>query len=321
MPDGAPLLVVGRPTEAMLGRMAGHFAVETLDDKPEGWLAENGARFQHATMLGHTAIDAAFLDAVPNLKLFANYGVGYDTIDAAECARRGVIVTHTPDVLNAEVATTALMLMMACYRDLLRDDAYVRAGRWETEGNAPLTRSVDNQKVGILGMGRIGQAIAAKLAPWNAEISYHTRSPKDLPYRYCDKLVDMARDVDTLIVITPGGASTHHLVNAEVMEALGPNGCLVNVARGTVVDEAALIEALSTGTLGSAGLDVFEAEPHVPQALRDLPNTVLLPHVGSGTVETRQAMGDLVVDNLIDHLTKGSVRTPVPECAGLKQIA
>ena len=154
MPDRAPLLVLGNPTDHMLGRLAERFDITKLADQPDGWLADNGRQFAHATMLGHTVVGPAFFDAVPNLKVFANYGVGYDSIDAAEAARRGIIVTHTPDVLNAEVATTAIMLMMACYRELLRDDAYVRAGRWEAEGGTPLTRTVDGQTVGILGLGR-----------------------------------------------------------------------------------------------------------------------------------------------------------------------
>lgn len=312
-----PLLVFGHPTQQMLARLSEHFDIHTLADKPEGWLAANGVDFRHATLVGHGRIDGEMLDALPNLQLISNYGVGYDTIDAVECARRRVMVTHTPDVLNAEVATTALMLMMACYRELLRDDAYVRSGRWAGEGAAPLTRSVDGQRIGILGMGRIGQEIARKLAVFDPEISYHTRSPKEVPFRYFDNLVEMAEHVDCLMVITPGGAATHHLVNRPVLEALGPQGTLINVARGTVVDEAALVDCLQKGTLGWAGLDVFEKEPQVPQALCDLPNVVLLPHVGSGTSETRAAMGNLVVDNLIDHLTLGTVRTPVPECRGL----
>ncbi len=303
------LLVVGQPTARMLDRLSGAFELVRLDD-----LNGSGAGIRHACMLGHTRIDASLFDRLPDLRVFANYGVGYDTIDAAEAARRGVIVTHTPDVLNAEVATTALMLMMACYRELLRDEAYVRSGRWEHEGGAPLTRSVDGQTVGILGMGRIGQEIARKLSVFDAEIVYHTRSEKDVPFRYFADLVDMAREVDCLMVITPGGAATRHLVNRAVLEALGPGGTLINVARGTVVDEAALIDCLETGKLGWAGLDVFEAEPHVPERLRALGNVVLLPHVGSATVQTRQAMGDLVVDNLLDHLAHGTVRTPVPEC-------
>ena len=204
--------------------------------------------------------------------------------------------------------------MLACYRELLRDDAWVRSGDWAARGNAPLTRSPDGQVVGILGMGRIGQEIARRLAPWDPTILYHSRSPKDVPHTYVADLVEMARRSDVLICITPGGAATRHLVDAKVIAALGPAGTLINVSRGTVIDEAAMIRALQDGTLGWAGLDVFENEPEVPEALRALSNVVLLPHVGSATVETRAAMGALTVDNLLQHLADGTVRTPVPEC-------
>jgi lactate dehydrogenase-like 2-hydroxyacid dehydrogenase len=171
--------------------------------------------------------------------------------------------------------------------------------------------------VGILGLGRIGQAIADKLAPFGAKIVYHSRSQKNVPYSYYADLTEMARNVDCLICITPGGPSTQKIVNRAVMDALGPKGTLINVSRGSVVDETALIEALTEGRLGWAGLDVFEAEPKVPEALRKMSNVVLLPHVGSATVETRAAMGALTVDNLLQHLTDGTVVTPVPECADM----
>lgn len=319
MPERARLLCLGPVNDALRDRLEVHFVLDDLGaiEDPEEWLDANGKEIPYAVMFGHRQVGAALLDKLPYLKLISNYGVGYDTIDAAECARRGILVTHTPDVLNAEVANIAILLMMACYRELLRDDHHVRSGRWERLGGAPLTRSVDGQKVGLLGMGRIGQEIARKLSVFDAEVVYHSRSPKDVPYRHVPDLVDMAREVDTLIVITPGGAATRHLVNKDVLEALGPNGTIVNVARGSVIDETAMIDALESGKLGWAGLDVFENEPHVPKALRAMDNVVLLPHVGSGTVGTRAAMGNLVVDNLIDHLTKGTVRTPVPECQGL----
>ena len=208
-------------------------------------------------------------------------------------------------------------MLLSCYREVLRDDRYARSGEWAQNGSAPLTRSADNQTIGILGLGRIGQAIADKLAPWNPKIVYHTRTKKDVAYEYYDDLVAMARDSDVLICITPGGPSTNKIVSAEVIEALGPNGTLINVSRGSVVDEEALITALQTGKLGWAGLDVFEAEPSIPEALCQLPNTVLLPHVGSATVETRAAMGALTVDNLLQHLKDGTVISPVPECSDL----
>ena len=309
MPD---LLQIGGITDVMLSRLQEAFTIHKLADG--SYPAE---AITHVATNGHDGVKPEIMDALPNLQMISCYGVGYDAIDTSACVERGIMVTHTPNVLNSEVATTAVMLMLACYRELLRDDAYVRSGTWEAQGNAPLTRSADHQTVGILGLGRIGQAIADKLAPWGTQIVYHSRNEKDVPYTYYPKLVDMARDVDTLICITPGGPSTNKIVNAEVLAALGPNGTLINVSRGSVVDEAALIDALQSGTLGWAGLDVFEAEPHVPQALRELNNVVLLPHVGSATVETRAAMGALTVDNLLQHLSDGTVISPVPECQNL----
>lgn len=308
----ADLLQIGGITDTMRARLETAFTIHRLKDG--GYPAE---AITHVATNGHDGVPPEVMAGLPNLRMISCYGVGYDAIDVRAARARGIMVTHTPNVLNAEVATTALMLMMACYRELLRDDAWVRSGDWETKGSAPLTRSVDNQTVGILGLGRIGQAIADKLAPFGTTIVYHSRSAKDVPYRYYADLVEMARDVDCLICITPGGPSTHRIVNREVLDALGSQGTLINVSRGSVVDEAALIAALQEGRLGWAGLDVFEAEPKVPQALRDLPNVVLLPHVGSATVETRAAMGALTVDNLLQHLADGTVRTPVPECAGM----
>lgn len=307
MPD---LLQIGGITDAMRDRLAGAFTIHQMGNF-------DPAQIDYVITNGHDGVAPDLMASLTNLKLISGYGVGYDAVDADEAARRRIIVTHTPNVLNEEVATTAVLLYLACYRELLRDDAYVRSGMWEVQGNAPLTRSADNRRIGILGMGRIGQAIAEKLAPWKPEIFYHSRAAKDVPYTYCQSLLDMADKVEVLICITPGGPDTQHLVNTDVLEALGPRGMLINVSRGSVVNEAALITALQNGTLGWAGLDVFEEEPAVPQELRDLPNTVLLPHVGSATVETRAAMGALTVDNLLQHLKDGTVLTPVPECAHL----
>ncbi|MEP3673858.1 2-hydroxyacid dehydrogenase [Sulfitobacter sp.] len=307
MPD---LLQIGGITDTMKERLEAAFTIHQTN-------RYNADEITHIVTNGHDGVKPDLMASLPNLKMISGYGVGYDAIDADEAARRGIIVTHTPNVLNEEVATTAVLLMLMCYREALRDDAYARTGAWEAKGGAPLTRSPENQTIGILGLGRIGQAIADKLAPWSPTIVYHTRSEKDVPYTYYDNLVAMAHDCDVLICITPGGASTNKIVNAEVMEALGSTGTLINVARGSVVDEAAMIDALSSGRLGWAGLDVFEAEPHIPEALCALPNTVLLPHVGSATVETRAAMGALTVDNLLQHLKDGTVISAVPECAHL----
>ena len=313
MPD---LLLIGDAAEDMVARVGEAFTIHRDDDIGDisVWLTDNSAAITHILTNGHDGVPPVVMAGLSNLQMISCYGVGYDAIDAPEAARRGIIVTHTPDVLNGEVASTAVLLMLACFRELLRDEAYVRSGEWEARGNAPLTRTADNRTVGILGMGRIGQEIAAKLAPWKPTILYHARSDKDVPYQYCNDLAEMVRRADVLICTTPGGDDTRHLVSADVIDALGTNGTLINVSRGTVIDEAAMIDALEAGRLGWAGLDVFETEPHVPARLRKLKNVVLLPHVGSATVETRAAMGALTVDNLLQHLKDGTVLTPVPEC-------
>ena len=311
------ILLIGDATETMRARMAAQFTIHELADMadPLDWLKAHGANIRYVATNGHDGIKSEYVEALPNLKVISCYGVGYDAIDTAQAVSRGIWVTHTPNVLNAEVATTALMLMLACYRNLLADDAYVRSGKWQADGNAPLTRTADNRTVGIVGLGRIGQAIADKLAPFNAKILYHARNEKPVKYTYYSDLAAMARDSEVLICITPGGPSTHKLVNADVINALGPEGILINVSRGSVVDETALIAALQEGRLGAAGLDVFEQEPKVPATLRVLSNVVLLPHVGSATHETRAAMGALTVDNLLHHFKNGTVISPVPECA------
>lgn len=305
------LLQIGGITDAMRERLEAVFTIHKLSDGD--YPAD---KITHVATNGHDGIPADVMAALPNLKMISCYGVGYDAIDTKAAAERGILVTHTPDVLNAEVASTTILLMLASYRNFLADEAHARSGAWEN-GGAPLSRSADNRKVGILGLGRIGQAIADKLKAFDAEIHYHTRNKKDVPYTYHASLTDMAQAVEVLICITPGGPSTHHIVNTEVMDALGPEGRLINVSRGSVVDEPAMVSALQDGRLGYAALDVFEAEPKIPDALKTMPNVVLLPHVGSATHETRAAMGGLVVDNLLEHLGKGKVLTPVPETAHL----
>lgn len=290
--------------------------VAEMDD-PESWLKRHGARIEYVLTDGHRGLPSAFFDALPDLKLISSNGVGYDAIDTDAALARGVMVTHTPSVLDAEVATTALMLLIACYRQLLANADQARTGRWETQGNLPLSRTVDGRTVGILGLGRIGKAFATKLAPFDARILYSGRHDQRNDHSFYADPVEMARDADAIVSILPGGAGTRHLVNAEVLEALGPEGVFINVGRGSVVDEPALIDALEAGKLGAAGLDVFAAEPHIPEALRALPNVVLTPHIGSATVETRAAMARLAVDNLVQHQKDGTVLTPVPECVSL----
>jgi hydroxypyruvate reductase len=263
---------------------------------------------------GDSRVSAELIAALPALELISIMGVGYDGVDVAAAKARGVVVTHTPGVLNDDVADLALGLMLSAARQLPAADRYVRGGLW-LQGNMPLARKMSGSRLGLLGMGRIGQAIARRAAAFDMPIAYHTRHPRpELPYAYHASAASLAAASDFLVVITPGGAGTRHLVNAEVLKALGPKGILVNVARGSVVDEAALIEALEAGTIAGAGLDVFEDEPRVPQRLLDLHKVVLTPHVGSATVATRQAMADLAFANLAEHFAGRRPKTPVPEC-------
>jgi lactate dehydrogenase-like 2-hydroxyacid dehydrogenase len=264
---------------------------------------------------GDSRVSAELMAQLPALELISIMGVGYDGVDVAAAKARGVMVTHTPNVLNDDVADLAISLMLCAARQLPAADRFVRSGQW-LKGPMPLARKMSGARLGLVGMGRIGQAIAQRAQAFGMQIAYHTRSPKaGVPYAYHADLLSLARDSDFLVLITPGGAGTRHLVNAQVLQALGPKGFLVNVARGSVVDEAALIEALEGGVIGGAALDVFEDEPRVPQRLIDLPQVVLVPHIGSATGQTRQAMADLAFGNLREHFAGRPVLTPVPECA------
>ncbi|MEL6521688.1 MAG: 2-hydroxyacid dehydrogenase [Pseudomonadota bacterium] len=312
----AELLLIGGATPRMMDRFQAEFTVHELRqiENRAAFLAERGAAITAVATNGHDGVPADIMAALPNLQIISCYGVGYDAIDVETAVARGIVVTHTPDVLNDEVANTAILMMLALYRDFLANESHARSGQWAVQGNAPLSRSPSRRTVGILGLGRIGMTIAEKLQAFDAVILYHARSQKDVGYTYYQNLIEMARDADILIVITPGGAATRHLVDRRVLDALGPEGTLINVARGSVVDEAELVLALKEGRLGYAGLDVFENEPMVPDELLSMQNVVLLPHVGSATVETRQAMGDLVCHNLSQFLKDGSPVTPIPEC-------
>jgi len=265
-------------------------------------------------------ISAGFMDALPELEIVASFGVGYDSVDAAHAGKKSVMVTNTPDVLTEEVADTALGLLINAVRELPRAENYLRDGRWVKEGPYRLTPgTLRGRKAGIFGMGRIGQAIARRLEAFGLPVAYHNRRQVEgMDYEYHPTLVSLAGAVDTLISVVPGGASTLKAVNAEVLKALGPNGVFVNIGRGSTVDEDALAAALRDGTILAAGLDVFADEPNVPKALLDVPNATLLPHVGSASVHTRNAMADLVVDNLLSWFSKGAPVTAVPETAHVK---
>lgn len=315
-------LVIGAITTEMHSQLETKLELHFVNDmsNPHEWLTEHGQIIRYIVTNGHDGVPPHYFDNLPALQLISNYGVGYDAIDVKEAQKRGIITTHTPTVLSEEVATTALLLMLACYRELSFNEAHLRSGRWQKEGNARLSRSADNRVVGIVGLGRIGEAIARKLEPFNADILYHNRNPKDVPYEYVAELEEMARRCDVLMIATPGGPSTDKLINKSIIEAVGDKGMIINVGRGSVIDEAALVDALQSGMLGAAGLDVFEKEPHVPDALISNPKLVLTPHMASATVETRAAMGQLVVDNLLQFMETGAVYTPVPECADYSQI-
>ncbi|NVN85710.1 MAG: 2-hydroxyacid dehydrogenase [Rhodopseudomonas sp.] len=254
------------------------------------------------------------LSRFPKLEIVSSFGVGYDHIDSAWARDHGVIVTNTPDVLTEEVADTAIGLLIATLREFVKADKYVRSGLWLTQ-NYPLSvGSLRDRKVGMVGMGRIGQAIGRRLDAAKVPVVYHSRNPAaGVAYKHYPNLIEMAKDVDTLVVIIPGGAATANLINAEVMQGLGPRGVIINVARGSVIDEPALIAALKSGTILAAGLDVFANEPKVPDELRAMQNVILLPHIGSASVVTRNAMDQLVVDNLKAWFAGKPPLTPIPE--------
>jgi lactate dehydrogenase-like 2-hydroxyacid dehydrogenase len=246
-------------------------------------------------------VDAALMDRLPKLEIVANFGVGYDSIDTAAAKARNIRVTNTPNVLNEAVAELTIGLMIALARRLPQADRFVRDGKW-VKGNFPLQSELTGKTVGILGLGRIGKEIAVRAQAMRMRVVYYgrRRQPRE-PFIFYDDLTDMARDADWLVVIAPGGKGTEKIVSRQVLEALGPEGRLVNVARGTLIDEAAMVEMLASGALGGAALDVFVEEPKVPEALFGLDNVVLSPHQGSATNETRFLMGQLVVDNLVAH--------------------
>ena len=307
---------VGPLKPSLSATLVGDYAAWVLPESSaerEAFLADNGADVTAVVTSGRTGVDAELMKALPNLGAVINFGVGYDTTDIEAAGARGIGVSNTPDVLTDCVADTALGLLIDTLRQFSASDRYVRAGRWPAEGNYPLTRQVSNTRVGIIGLGRIGTAIAKRLSAFGCTISYHNRHQvTDSPYAYAASPVELASNVDVLVVAAAGGGGTRGLVSREVLDALGPQGYLINIARGSVVDQDALVEALLAGRLAGAGLDVFTDEPQVPEALFALDNVVLLPHVASGTVETRAAMEALTLRNLDSFLDTGELVTPVP---------
>ncbi len=313
------VLVPGKLHAHALKRLGETFDVITVERGDAGLLQpEQAARVRGIAAAAR--VDAAFIDALPKLEIVANFGVGYDAVDAPHAGKVGVMVTNTPDVLTEEVADTAVALLLNTVREFYRAEEYLRQGRWVKDGPYPLTRgTLRGRRIGIFGMGRIGKAVAHRLEAFGLPISYHNRRPVEgVSYTYYPSLIELARNVDTIVSVAPGTPETAKIVGREIFEALGPNGVFVNIGRGTTVDEEALADALKNGTIMAAGLDVFEKEPSVPQALIDAPNACLLPHVGSASLHTREGMADLVVDNLVTWFSEGRALTPVPETAGVQ---
>ena len=311
------VLMVGARKPVMMkgfeGKVNLHHWLE-LKDK-DAFVKESGGKIR-AIAIAYTAnkVDENFLKQFPKLEQVSSFGVGYDHIDAKWAGAQGITVTNTPDVLNEEVADTAIGLLLCTVREFPQSERFLRAGKWP-QGHYPLTKAtLRDRTVGMVGMGRIGKAIARRLEAFGVPVVYHSRNPQSgVTYKYYPKLIDMARDVDTLMVIVPGGASTQNMINAEVLKALGPRGVVVNMARGSVVDEPALIEALKNRTIYSAGLDVFAKEPHVPKELIEMDHIVLFPNLGSSTEVTRAAMDQLVVDNILAWAAGKPPLTPVSE--------
>lgn len=308
-----PVLQIGALSERFNQSLAAICQVHRLWEEadPMAFLQAHGDKFELVvTSAGH-GCSAAQMAALPRLKAICNFGVGYDAIDLDVARQRGIAISNTPEVLDDCVADLAMGLILDSARRIAQGDRFVRAGLWGTQ-NFPLGRRVSGKRLGIVGLGRIGKAVAKRACGFDLELAYHNRKPDpSSPHRYEADLLELARWADFLLLTCVGGPSTHHLIDAAVLEALGADGTLINVARGSVVDEAALVAALQAGTLGGAALDVYEDEPRVPAALWTMPNVVLLPHIGSATEETRLAMGNLVLDNLQAFIARGELLTPV----------
>ena len=303
------LLNVGRLPPTLLARLAADYPLTQLADQadPQAYLAEHGGRFDALVTSAPVGADAALMARLPKLRVISSFGVGLDKIDLAAAQARGIAVGYTPDVLNDCVADTAMGLLLDVARGFSAADRYVRQGGWVKQGPFRLGRKVSGARLGLVGLGRIGRSIAQRATGFAMDIRYHSRRPvADVAWPHEPSLLALAGWADFLVLITAGGPATRHLVNAQVLDALGPEGYLINVARGSVVDEAALVAALTAGRLAGAGLDVYAHEPQVPAELLALDQVVLLPHVASGTHQTRQAMADRVVDNLHHYFATGA---------------
>ncbi len=283
---------------------------DLLDDE-QAFLDEMGAQIRAVVTSARFGVPADLLAQLPNLEVITSFGVGHDVFDLKALRDRGIRVSTTPDILTDDVADTAIMLMHATMRRLNAGDNWVRSGMWAANGPMALTRTVRGKKLGIVGLGRIGQAIASRAVPSGLEVGYFGRSKKDVDYRFFDQLGALAEWSDILVLACPGGAATNGIVDQLVLDALGKDGVIINIARGSVIDEPALIRTLQRRSIAGAGLDVFEGEPNIDPAFSKLDNVVLYPHLASGTVETRDAMAQLVVDNLNAWDERGELITPI----------
>jgi len=302
------------PLPQLDAELAQAYDVQILSEQadPQRFLAEQGAQFEYAVTSAAMGLPARVVDALPALKFVSSFGVGFDALDKDALLRRGARVGYTPGVLDDCVADMAFALLLDSARGVSAADRFVRRGDWSRQRFGVTTR-VSGKRLGIFGMGRIGSTVARRAQGFDMEVGYHNRRPvEDAPHRYLDSLLELARWCDFLVITAAGGDNTRHLVNAEVLDALGPQGFVVNVARGSVVDEAALAEALRSGRIAGAGLDVFEDEPRPHADLLALENVVLAPHVASGTHETRRAMADLVLQNLQQFIATGRPAAEVP---------
>lgn len=311
-----------KPDILMIGPMMA-YVMETLEEAytvhryweakdKDALVAANADKIRAIATSGHSGASRALIGSLPKLEAIGCYGVGYDAIDVEAATEAGVKVSNTPNVLNDDVADMGMALMLAVTRRIPLYDRYVRSGSWPAKGEPQLTATLRNKTLGIVGLGRIGKTIARRAQAFDLEIAYHGRSEQaDQPFTFYADLTEMAQNVDILLAICPGGPATAGIINTPVLEALGPEGIFINIARGSVVDEPALVAALEQGKIGGAGLDVFAAEPQVPEALWAMDNVVMQPHMGSGTAHTRKAMGQLVIDNLAAHFAGKPLLTPV----------
>jgi lactate dehydrogenase-like 2-hydroxyacid dehydrogenase len=307
------IIITARGHAGTMATLQSEFIAHLLAEAPDraAFLKQHAPAVRGVATFGPMPVDGKFMDALPKLEIISNFGVGVDAINLDDARKRRIIVTNTPDVLNEAVADTALALVLNTVRKFPQAEQYLRGGNWASRGPYPLTTDAGGKTLGILGLGRIGEAIAKRAMACSMKIRYHNRNPKDVPYPYDPDPVTLAKNSDVLMVVTPGGPETNKLVNAKVLDALGPQGYVVNIARGSVIDEPVLLRYLQEKRIAGAGLDVFADEPRVPPEFFTLDNAVIFPHVGSATVETRKAMGDLQIENLRLHFAGKPVRTRV----------